>query len=377
MLIQLVGAMEPCKVCNVEIQDCDITYRNRDGIAICDDCHGNKYYYCGCCGVSVFPQYYNGEIGGCNRCVSERYSTCCDCDELVHNDWHAFWSEYDDNVRCESCNDDHIMVMEYDSDDRIEHVSEYHSGAYWGLVFHDVEGYSDSPQHSTYYGVELECEDINAAISDTLETMMYERIGHAETDGSLNNGIEFITQPATLESWRNGFGNSIYGYMDIAKSHGANFGYSTCGAHVHVSRTAFTSDSHLMRFVTFMRHNEQFIEAISGRSDMDRWSKLNQYGKGELAREIKHKNGDRYRAVNLNNDKTVEIRAFAGSNNFADILGSVEFIDSLIKYTADLTISDINIGALLADSFIAWLMDSDLSDHQHARKLVTNRYGSN
>lgn len=374
MLIQLAGAIEHCKVCDVEVQDCDITYRNRDGIAICDDCHADKYYYCDICGVSVFPDYYNSEVEECNNCVRDRYYTCNDCDELVHIDW-SYYSEYDSHVRCESCNYDH--VMEYDSADRIENVAEYHAGAYWGLVFHDVEGYSDNPQHSTYYGVELECEDINGAISDTLEAMMYDRIGHAETDGSLDNGIEFITQPATLEAWRNGFGNSIYGYMDIAKSHGANFGHSTCGAHVHVSHTAFTSDSHLMRFVTFMRHNEQFIEAISGRSNMDRWSKVNQYGKGELEREIKRKSGDRYRAVNLNNATTVEIRAFAGSNSFADILGSIEFIDSLIKYTADLTISDINIGALLADSFIAWLSDSDLSDHDHARNLVANRYGSN
>jgi hypothetical protein len=371
MLIQLTGAMESCKACDVEIMDRDVNYRNRNGIAICDDCHGDKYYYCDYCGVSVFPEYYNGEVGECTRCVNERYYSCTDCGYLVHGDW-SYYSEYDDNVRCESCHDEH--VMEYDSADRIEGVSEYHSGAYWGLVFHDVEGYSDSPQHSTYYGVELECEGIDGGISETLETMMYDRIGHAERDGSLDNGIEFITQPATLEAWRNEFGNAIYGYMDTAKSHGANFGHNTCGAHVHVSRTAFTSDSHLMRFVTFMRHNEQFIEAISGRSNIDRWSKVNQYGKGELAREVKRKSGDRYRAVNLNNAATVEIRAFAGSNSFTDILGSVE---SLIKYTADLTISDINIGALLADSFIAWLTDSDLSDHDHARNLVANRYGSN
>jgi len=361
-------------VCKMEIIDHDVKYRNRDGIAICDDCHADKYYCCDYCSVSVFPDYYNSEVEECDNCVRERYYSCTDCGYLVHGDW-AYYSEHDDNFRCESCHDEH--VMEYDFDDRIEHVFEYHAGAYWGLMFHDGDGYNATPTHNAYYGVELECEGINGAISETLEVMMNDRIGHAERDGSLDDGIEFITQPATLEAWRNRFGIAIYGYMDMAKSHGANFGHNTCGAHVHVSRTAFTSDSHLMRFVTFMRHNEQFIEAVSGRSDMNRWSKLNQYGKGELAREVKRKSGDRYRAVNLNNDKTVEIRAFAGSNSFADILGSVEFIDSLIKYTADLTISDINIGALLADSFIAWLTDSDLSDHDHARNLVANRYGSN
>ena len=374
-LIQITDE-EACRVCDDMIEFDDINYRNRDGIAICDSCHDDGYSFCNCCDVSVSDSHYNNYTDMCQRCTNDRYTYCADCNDITDNDY-VFWSEHDSESRCESCHDDH-MCEHYDNESRIPNVLGYHSGAPWGIRFHDSNGHGDVINGVTYFGVELECEYVSADIGDTIGVLMDNRIGHAETDGSLGEGIEFITQPATLSAWRDSFGDTIRDYMATVQSFGGTFAADSCGAHVHVSRAAFDNDTHLFRFVTFMRHNESFIRVISGRNDssIDHWAKVNRYRSGDLRHEVKHSNGDRYRAVNLNNKNTVEVRIFAGSNDFADILGSIELLSAIVEYVRDLTISDVNIGALFVNSFITWLMDAELCDYDHARNLIAKRYGT-
>ena len=371
MTLQITD-VEACRICSEAIEIDDIHFRNRDGVAICDDCHCERYYYCDYCCVSVGAIHWNHRTDMCGRCTRENFVTCVDCDSLTPNDY-AYYSEWDSDARCESC---HIDYEDGESS-RIPNVVGYHEGAPWDMQFHHIGGYSSDPDGLTYFGVELECEYVSPSIGDVIGDLMSARIGHAETDGSLSNGIEFITQPATLMAWRDSFGDSVREYMASVQQCGGTFEADSCGAHVHVSRTVFDNDTHLFRFVTFMRHNESFIKAISGRasSSIDQWAKVNRYRAGELRREVKRQSGDRYRAVNLNNASTVEVRAFAGSNCFSDILGSIELISAIIEYVRELTISDVNIGALFADSFITWLMDAELCDYDHARSLVATRYG--
>lgn len=370
-LIQITET-ESCRVCDDPIAWDDINFRNRDGIAICDPCHSDNYYYCDSCDVSVSANHWNHYTDICQRCTNDNYTSCVDCGELTHDDY-VYYSEWGSDPRCESCH----MDYECGEGSRIPNVVGYHEGAPWDMQFHHIGGHSANPDGLTYFGVELESEYVSHEIGDTIGELMSAHIGHAETDGSLNEGIEFITQPATLMAWRDSFGDSIREYMSKVQQFGGTFEADTCGAHVHVSRTVFDNDTHLFRFVTFMRHNESFIRAISGRagSSLEQWAKVNRYHSGELRREVKRQSGDRYRAVNLNNASTVEVRVFAGSNDFADILGSIELLSAIIEYVRDLTISDVNIGALFADSFIAWLMDAELCDYDHARSLVATRYG--
>lgn len=374
-LIQITDT-EACRVCDDIIIWDDINFRNRDGIAICDSCHSDKYYKCEWCDVSVYPENWNNYTDMCQRCTNDRYTYCVDCNDITHNDY-VYWTQCDSEARCESCHDDHCCEGCEDDSSRVPNVVGYHEGAPWDIQFHHINGRSDDPGGLTYYGVELECEYVSPSIGDTIGELMSARIGHAETDGSLNDGIEFITQPATLMAWRDSFGDSVREYMTSVQQFGGTFEAKSCGAHVHVSRTVFGNDTHLFRFVTFMRHNESFIRAISGRegSSIDRWAKVNAYRRGELRQEVKRQCGDRYRAVNLNNASTIEIRFMAGSNNFADILGIIELLSAIIEYVRDLTISDSNIGGMFAHSFVTWLMDAELCDYDHARNLVVARYG--
>lgn len=364
--METLQSVETCRTCETDIPTDDIVWRNRDDVAICHDCHDDYWYYCGSCSVSVRHEHYDTYLDMCNACVRDEYTECADCGVLCRNGYDLYWWEYDDTARCESC------YYEHERESSLAYVYNYHEGAPWGINFHTSYGIGDDSAGLTYFGIELEHEGASNDLVPYIESLHDKRIAHAESDSSLDNGVELITQPATLMAWRGGFGELIRDYMLKATNVGANFGSSTCGAHVHVSRSAFIDDNHLARVAVFMTHNPDHVAQISGRAYLDQWAKATPY-RGALRRAVKNNLGDRYRAVNLNNRATVEFRLFAGSNDYADIIGSIEYVNALIEYTRDLKVSDITIGALLADSFIAWLNDLEIADYPSARALVARR----
>ena len=353
-----------CVTCDIEIDDPE--HYSRNGNAICQACLDSVWQYCNECCENVRDIYHNSEVDVCNACVRDNYYCCVDCGYLIHSNY-SYYSEYDDEFRCESCYDEHTQ-----DNGGIEGVFGYHHHAPFDMRYHNSVGADLYPTASTYFGVELESEYMDDSISGTLHDLMRDYIGHAEQDGSLNEGIEFITQPATLNAWRGAFGERIKQYMETVKNIGGSFGASTCGAHVHVSKTAFRDANHIARFATFITNNREWTLRLSGREYLDQWAKAFPLYRGELRRSIKYRNGDRYRAVNLNNPHTVEVRFFKGTNDYSEIIGEIEFISALIEYTRDLTASDAVIGALLSDNFTTWLDDQE-SGYTLARQLITAR----
>jgi len=356
-----------CSQC-LEDKDLNLDYQgeSRTGRLLCGECVDKDWSFCHNCDVYVRDTHYNGDHDMCNRCLSD-YRECNDCGYFAHIDC-LYWCD-DEEYRCDSCHDSYS-----NSDSGIPYLHEYHSGNPNGRKFWDVE---DEPTHdpvkSQHFGVELESEGFDYMLGSIFESLEDDYIGHAETDGSLDRGTEFITNPATLDGWRGQFGLRVAEFMHDAKRNGSDFGRDSCGTHVHVSRTTFKDDMHLARLATFMIHNPKFIEKVSGRRYLDRWSKVSKYDKGELRSNIKWKNGDRYRALNLCNKDTVEVRMFAGNNEFHTVLGYVEFVAAIVEYTRDITINDILAGALLAENFTTWLEDAELSDYPYALQLVTTR----
>ena len=337
---------------------------SRSGYMLCNSCVEDSWRFCETCEVHVLNRHYSTGWDMCNKCVSNHCAECVDCGSLYYRE-DMYWSDYDGEPRCCDCHDM--------SSNRCRGVYEYHSGAPFIMTYrlNDVTSYE--PGSHVYYGVELEAEEYPSDMADTLELLQSERVGHAETDGSLDCGVEFITQPSDLASWRGAYGKTIRLYMAEVLSSGGEFDRDTCGTHVHVSRTAFKGDSHLARFATFMVHNPDFVWKVSGRNELDQWCRVTKLDKGQMSHSVKRKQGDRYRAVNLNNHATVEVRMFAGSNEYDDVLGYVEFVAALVEYTRDITANHIMAGALLAESFTTWLEDTELNDYSKARELVAHR----
>ena len=338
---------------------------SRNGHMLCTSCVSNDWTYCENCSVYVLDRYFNGDMNMCGKCCDEYCIECVDCCSLHYRD-DMYWSDYDGEPRCGDCHDMHGGTG-------LPGVYDYHHGAPFMMTYRrDSVRFTEAGDH-VYYGVELESEDYPNDMGDILERLSNSRVGHAEMDGSLDCGAEFITQPSDLASWRGEYGNTIKTYMSEVAARGGEFDRDTCGTHVHVSRTAFKGDSHLARFATFMVHNPDFVWKVSGREELDQWCRVTKLDKGQMSRSVKRKQGDRYRAVNLNNHATVEVRMFAGSNDYDEVLGYVEFVAALVEYTRDITVNHIMAGALLAESFTTWLEDTELNDYSKARKLVAYR----
>jgi hypothetical protein len=359
-----------CASCDVPTHPDHVLY-TRNGLAICDEpCQLDRYSYCHSCDVLVLDDYYECEMDLCRRCVHRDYTRCDSCECWVYDG--DLWTN-NHGAYCEVC---------FESD-RIEGVHDYKDGAPWGIEF--VEYRDGAEERSTemevaqYFGVEFEMEGESDCISDILARAERHRDGHAETDSSVE-GIEFISQPATLDAWRGYFGARMFDYLSDLRSRGYRAASVECGAHVHVSRLAFESRRHLATFAAFFVYNPDFTLAISGRDSLDQWASTKKWSseRGESLRDAVggYRRGyrDRYRAVNLTPTNTVEIRIWAGTDDFARTLGSIEFVAALIEFTRGMSSGDVLAGGLVADSFVSWLADSDQRDrYRYAVELVEDR----
>jgi len=184
---------------------------------------------------------------------------------------------------------------------------------------------------------------------------------YLKNDGSLEQGFEIVTHPHTLEEYQKKFNWLV---LDGLRSRGyRSWNTSTCGLHVHVSRTAFgeitkrseilKAQSHELRFIKLIYDNQRQIERLAGRSSS--YAKFND--KGNLANRVKYgQQDDRYEAVNSQNTSTLEVRVFRGSLKPARILSAVELVHASVEYTRDLKVTASN-NALKWINFVRFVAD--------------------
>ena len=303
---------------------------------ICSECslevfeeNGGRRYFidCACCSTLVLHddmRSFNNRRY-CDRCYVDNVYTCERCDELRWQD------------------DDHYCNSDDDDEDN--------------GVIHNFD-YKPYPQFfgvgKYHLGFELEVES-NSSKYDDAQWAQDNLGAHAymKSDGSLNDGFEIVTHPHTLESYQKNFNwTSI---KKLSNRGCRSWNTTTCGIHVHVSRTAFgDSDepkygstewndwvlkrqAHELRFMKLIYDNQRQVERISGRaSSFARFD-----DKGNLVNKVKHghQRNDRYSAVNTENENTLEVRVFKGSLRPERVLSALEFVHASVEYTRDLRVS--------------------------------------
>ena len=226
----------------------------------------------------------------CEHCFDEYYVRCDDCGRIIHRD-RAYW-DGDDNAYCASCWDEHSEVI--------------HEYSYTpDLVFHG--------KGLRHFGVELEIDDggtVNSNAQKLLDIANKDAENlYIKTDGSLDEGLELVTHPMTLEyhlnemPWAEVLRKAqSMGYL----SHAAG----TCGLHVHISRLAFgctyeQQEAAIARLLYFVEKFWAELLRFSRRtqSQMNRWAA--RYGirltPSEQMNHAKNSCAGRYTAVNLTN----------------------------------------------------------------------------
>lgn len=188
------------------------------------------------------------------------------------------------------------------------------------------------------------------------------KMAHFENDGSLNNGFEIITNPMTMK-WlyehENIFKEELAKLEELgAKSHDTK----TCGLHVHFSRKDFDNDSTSRLVYLFEKFKNELIKFSRRSSEsIDRWcSFCNFY---ELSLDyIKNNMGNfnRYKAVNLNNTNTIEIRLFKGTLKFETYMASIELVNNVMgiaRAKNNIEIQDVTFNDILKWRNTKYLLD--------------------
>ena len=196
-------------------------------------------------------------------------------------------------------------------------------------------------------GVELEYE-LNEGKSQREALFFLHRNlkDHAifKRDGSLDNGIEICTRPASIDiqttEFRKMFEDTAC--MDTLVVE------KTCGMHVHVEKKKLSSLT-LGKLTLFMqaKKNKEFLETIAERQS-------NSYTRTgtDLSVTSVHRgvaSGDRYQALNLTNQNTIEFRIFKTPEEYGSFLKNMEFIDAITTFAMPATsgIQDVHYESFL------------------------------
>jgi len=155
-------------------------------------------------------------------------------------------------------------------------------------------------------------------------------------DGSLEEGFEMITQPATLE-----YHTSIKGIYSNLFTKIHDMGYcshdtSTCGLHVHfnrdfyedneevyITRLLFLVEKFWDNIVVFSRRNERRLDHFAKKVDMpprDYYHRANKAGRHD----------DHYYSINIANRDTIEFRIFKGTLNCTTFFATLQFVSNCV-----------------------------------------------
>lgn len=153
------------------------------------------------------------------------------------------------------------------------------------------------------------------------------KIVYAKHDGSLHNGMEFVTHPCTPKFHMQ---NIDYGaFFSRVQSLNGQSGANS-GLHIHVNRDFFKTNEAIAKVVRFAENNFKTLMQFSGRTDEDsNWCAKYGYTVKELTRiyEVAQESGQKYRAVNLRPNHTIEFRMFRSTQDVSRIHAYIQFVD--------------------------------------------------
>lgn len=306
-----------------------ILVHNKD---IAEEIKGPK---CSCCGENVEDF----------RFVCFRGQTKCVCDSCINS------------LRsCHRCGEyffpkDGIETREgrwlCDECSKFKFVTPYHH------YYPKIEFFGDNKNNSVpYLGLELEVDfggesDRNAGIvSDILNKNKI--FGYCSHDGSLSNGFEIITQPATME-----YHNSIkHIYSDLMNKlkdlKYSSHNTTTCGLHVHFNRSFFgendTRNLSKFIFLTEKFWNEIIVFSRRPEHRMERYAKkISPIPITEYI-NMGNKSGDHdyhYYSVNIANRDTIELRTFKGTLNVDTLLATLQLVNNMAIVAKEKTLSEL------------------------------------
>jgi hypothetical protein len=379
----------PCVVCNTSVDRDDVLitsysdYVCSECVSVCDRCDSIET-------VNDNMHTVDDNEIWCEGCTDRRAYFCDSCNEFNSrgtcfiNDRSESW--------CESCTDNAYFCEECDvyNADGCDGDCQEGRDEYGNRIIHDYSYRPDAIFHSTdknerlYFGIEIEVEDPrnlseSASYAHRLEGM---ELAYLKHDGSLHCGYEIVTHPMSHDYYKNE-ASDLWDTLEHLRTYYKvkSWDTTTCGLHIHVSRTGFEGGAHMHRFLNLIYSNPDLYQTLAGR-EQSRWATFDDIVSAQVLRDeygnritdedgftmyqskrsitsklIGNGNGtERYSAVNTRNRETLEIRIFRGTVNQQTVKAHLDLAHASVEYTRTMTVKDIREGALSADNFIAYII---------------------
>ena len=324
-----------------------------------------KRISCECCG-RTYPEFLknlteieNGKFV-CEFCKPD-LKRCTECNKFMFSGGY----NYDDDCLCRDCYEkkEKYIIKSYHDNPRLEYYR-------YDKETGQNTRYASSPR-STFqgYGIELEVGKAGQQHKESEKVLkILKEEAYTMRDGSINRngvlgysdyecgGFEIITHPHTEEAlfnmnWKDAFKELLrQGY----RSHDIK----TCGLHIHISRTLFNDAEAISKMMYFYDKFRPEILKFSRRkeSEAERWAKpyledpcsLSDYYDlyDEYNKSDNH--NDRYYAVNITNNYTIEVRIMRCTLKLSTFLATLDFMITVAKNANRVPSHDI-------DNLYIWL----------------------
>lgn len=312
-------------------------YECREGFPECDVCFRRLH-----------------ETNGVRDIDNRLYCSSCRDDQLVQCEGCNAYRRLHRSARC-SCGSSEPACRCYDcramrrQEERRSDVSFVNEWNYRpNPVFHG--------KGPLFLGMELEMETGDDAYDECREIVKKHTtrdLCYLKADGSISCGFELVTHPMDFDWAIENFPWEML--VDLRRA-GADT-HQRVGLHVHLSRAGFDSPTHIFKWMKFIYRNSDQVTTLAGRESYD-WAAFNPDDRENIKHACKgDKQGGRYRAINTLNDATFEMRVFRSTLNPHKAKAFLGLADASVRYTRELSTSDILQGGWNWSSFYTWLSD--------------------
>jgi len=177
---------------------------------------------------------------------------------------------------------------------------------------------------------------------------------YLKSDGSINMGFEIVTHPMSY-TWA--LDNFPWEMLTALHDAGART-HDAVGIHVHLSRKGFVSPTHVYKWMKFIYRNSEKVTVVAGRDSYE-WASFDPDDRANIKHYCKGNgySASRYRAINVANTDTFELRIFRSSLDPHQVKASLGFAHASVKYTEQLSTSEVLHGGWDWSAFYAWLAD--------------------
>lgn len=323
--------LSTCDDCGELIWRDDAIWLDNYEKVICQSCYDYDYVHCNNCGEVIHcdDSYHTAHDENiCEYCANTYYYTCSQCGDLVHQD-NVYYDEDEEQDYCESCwnnRKDKAIHNYYYKPEPIFYNCDENDNFFMGVELEIDKGGEDT------YNAEILLNTVNNE---------NEHI-YIKHDGSIDNGFEIVSHPATLEYHT----HNILWQKLMTKAISMNYrshDTQTCGLHIHISRSAFggtveEQENNIAKIIYFVENNWYSVLTFTRRTEenLDRWA--SKYGvESTIDDTYKKAKGshDRYKCINLQNSNTVEFRMFRGTLKYTTFLATLQFVKTLCEFVID------------------------------------------